>query len=54
VHLVALGEEQFGEVAAVLPGDAGDECLLHVGFGGWGVATEGRACVQDRQLYPPA
>ncbi len=28
VHLVALGEQQFGEVGAVLAGHAGDECSL--------------------------
>ena len=30
VDLVALGQEQFREVRAVLPGDARDECALHV------------------------
>jgi len=29
VDLVALGEEQFCEVASVLAGDAGDQCALH-------------------------
>src|SRR5204862_5310034 len=28
MHLVACGEQQLGQVAAVLPGDAGDEGLL--------------------------
>ncbi len=32
VHLVALGEQQLGKVRAVLPGDAGDERLLHGGY----------------------
>ena len=26
MHLIALGQQQFGQVAAVLAGDAGDEC----------------------------
>ena len=29
VDFVAFGEQEFGEVGAVLPGDAGDECALH-------------------------
>ena len=29
VHLVALAEQQLGEVGAVLAGDAGDECSTH-------------------------
>jgi hypothetical protein len=29
VHLVALVQQQFGEVRAVLAGDAGDECFFH-------------------------
>ena len=29
VDLVALGEQQFGQVGAVLPGDASDQRLLH-------------------------
>jgi hypothetical protein len=28
VHLVALAEEQLGQVAAVLPRDPGDQCPL--------------------------
>jgi hypothetical protein len=29
VDLVSLGEQELGEVAAVLAGDAGDECFFH-------------------------
>jgi hypothetical protein len=29
VDLVALGEQELGEIGAVLPVHAGDECLLH-------------------------
>ena len=29
VDLVALGEQQLGEVGAVLAGDAGDQCSAH-------------------------
>ena len=29
VDFVAFLEQQIGEIAAVLPGDAGDECFLH-------------------------
>jgi hypothetical protein len=27
VHLVALLQQEFRQIGAVLPGDAGDECL---------------------------
>ena len=33
VHLVALLEQQLGEVGAVLAGDAGDERFFHAAFG---------------------
>ena len=29
VDLVALAEQEFGQVGAVLAGDAGDECFFH-------------------------
>jgi hypothetical protein len=31
VDFVAFFQEQFGEVGAVLPGDAGDESAFHIG-----------------------
>ena len=32
VYFVSLGEKEFGEVGAILTGDAGDECFLHKGW----------------------
>ncbi len=29
VHFVVLLEQQIGQVAAILAGDAGDQCFLH-------------------------
>ena len=29
VHLVALGEQQLGEVRTILASDAGDQCFFH-------------------------
>jgi hypothetical protein len=29
MHLVTLGQQQFGQVGTVLPGDTGDQRLLH-------------------------
>ena len=31
VHLVALFQQEFGQIGAVLAGDAGDECYFHIG-----------------------
>jgi hypothetical protein len=30
VHLITFCEQKLGQVAAILPGDAGDQCLLHI------------------------
>ena len=32
MDLVALGQQQFGQVGAVLPRDTGDQCNGHIGF----------------------
>ena len=31
MHLVALRQEQFAQVGAILPGDAGNECFFSHG-----------------------
>src|SRR5258708_8387014 len=30
VHLIALADQEFGEIRTILTGDAGDECSLHM------------------------
>ena len=39
VHLVALVQQQLGQVGAVLAGDAGDECALGLGHGCGGLPS---------------
>ena len=33
VDVVSLAQEQLGQIGAVLSGDAGDECSLHIALG---------------------
>ena len=48
VHLVALGEEQFGEIRAVLSGDSGDKRLL------WHAARDSENRGWVKRYFPAA
>jgi hypothetical protein len=48
VHFVALGQQEFRKIGAVLSGDTGDERFFHY------VVFPGKEATKLRRWHPPA